>query len=121
VVIGIAPITMAFVTGVFFLTLMATRYVSVASMTGAVSIPTIMAIRRFVFGGEPDAQFPFTLGGRQYAIHDSLDSITIAVSVVIALVIIYTHRGNLERLRNGTENKAFTKKESSLSEGTIGR
>lgn len=120
VVIGIAPITMAFVTGVFFLTLLATRYVSVASMTGAASIPTIMAIRRFALGGEIDAQFPFTLNGKEYAIHDSLDSITIGVSVVIALVIIYTHRANIERLRNGTENKAFTKKEPSHSEG-VGR
>ncbi len=116
VLIGIAPITMAFVVAVFFITLLLTRYVSVSSMTGAVSIPLIMTIRRFLFGGEVDAQFPIYLFGNEFVLHDSLDIITIATSVAIAFVIIYTHRTNIERLRNGTENRLFAKKSTSVSQ-----
>lgn len=116
VLIGIAPITMAFVLAVFFITLFLTRYVSVSSMTGAASIPVIMAIRRFALGGEIDAQFPIELFGATIILRDSLDTITIATSVVIAFVIIYTHRTNIERLRNGTENRIFAKKTTSVSQ-----
>jgi len=116
VVIGIAPITMVYVVIIFFVTLLLTRYVSVSSMTGAVSIPTVMAIRRFLFGGETDGQIPLHLFGNEFVLHDSLDSITIATSIAIAMVIIYTHRTNIERLRNGTENRLFAKKTTSVSQ-----
>ncbi|MCS6988595.1 MAG: glycerol-3-phosphate 1-O-acyltransferase PlsY [Chloroherpetonaceae bacterium] len=116
VLIGVAPITMAFVILVFFATLFLTRYVSVSSMTSAASIPIIMTIRRFAFGAEPDAQFPIELFGAQIVLRDNLDAITIATSVVIALGIIYTHRSNIERLRKGTENRAFAKKTTSVSQ-----
>ncbi len=116
VLIGIAPITMAFVVAIFFITLLLTRYVSVSSMTGAVSIPTVMAIRRFIFGGEIDAQYPIHLFGIEFVLHDSLETLTMATSAVIALVIIYTHRTNIERLRNGTENRIFSKKSTSVSQ-----
>lgn len=116
VVIGIAPITMVFVMATFFITLFLTRYVSVSSMAGAVSIPTVMAIRRFILGGDVDAQYPIHLFGIEFVLHDSLDTITIATSVVIALVIIYTHRTNIERLRNGTENRLFAKKTTGVSQ-----
>jgi glycerol-3-phosphate acyltransferase PlsY len=115
VLIGIAPITMAFVVAVFFITLLLTRYVSVSSMTSAVSIPVIMATRRFIFGGETDMQFPVHLFGAEFVLHDSLDTLTISTSVVIAIVIIYTHRTNIERLRNGTENRLFAKKSTNVS------
>jgi glycerol-3-phosphate acyltransferase PlsY len=115
VLIGIAPITMAFVVAVFFITLLLTRYVSVSSMTSAVSIPVIMATRRFIFGGETDMQFPVHLFGAEFVLHDSLDTMTISTSVVIAIVIIYTHRTNIERLRNGTENRLFAKKSTNVS------
>lgn len=116
VVIGIAPITMAIVVGIFFITLLLTRYVSVSSMTGAISIPTVMAIRRFALGGDVDAQYPISLFGAEFVLHDSLDAVTISTSVVIAFVIIYTHRTNIERLRNGTENRIFAKKSTSVSQ-----
>jgi glycerol-3-phosphate acyltransferase PlsY len=116
VVIGIAPITMAFVVGIFFITLLLTRYVSVSSMIGAVSIPTVMAIRRFALSGDVDTQYSIPLFGAEFVLHDSLDTVTIATSVVIAFVIIYTHRTNIERLRNGTENRLFAKKSTSVSE-----
>jgi len=116
VVIGIAPITMVFVFAVFFITLLLTRYVSVSSMTGAVSIPVVMAIRRFLFGGDLDGQFPISFFGNEFVLHDSLDTITIVTSIAIAFVIIYTHRTNIERLRNGTENRLFAKKSTGVSQ-----
>jgi len=85
-------------------------------MTGAVSIPVVMAIRRFLFGGDLDGQFPISFFGNEFVLHDSLDTITIVTSVVIAFVIIYTHRTNIERLRNGTENRVFAKKSTRLSQ-----
>lgn len=116
VLIGVAPITMAFVILVFFITLLLTRYVSVASMTSATSIPVIMLIRRFGFGAERDAQFSVDLFGTPIAFHDSLDGVTILVSTAIALGIIYTHRTNIERLRKGTENRLFVKQSTSVSQ-----
>ncbi len=114
--IGIAPITMAIVVAIFFITLLSTRYVSVSSMTSAVSIPIIMAIRRFLFGAEIDEQVVIDCFGNEFVLHDSLDSLTIATSLVIAVIIIYTHRSNIERLRNGTENRLFVRKSTTVSQ-----
>ncbi len=116
VIIGIAPITMAFVIGIFVIVLVLTGYVSVSSMTSAVSIPVVMLIRRFVFDANVDTQYPLHLFGFKFMLHDSLDSFTIVTCAVIALVIIYTHRTNIERLRKGTEHRIFSKKSTSVSQ-----
>ena len=70
-----------------------TRYVSVASMTAAVSLPLGYAL----------SVLPNDLS-------DSLDQVMAAkppliVTAAMALLVIYRHRGNIARLRRGEESK----------------
>ncbi len=75
---------------IFFLSaLQLTRYVSVASMTGAAVFPLLylaMGMRR---GWDPL--------GRQWPL--------LAFAVLVPTMIIYKHRGNIARLRAGTESR----------------
>lgn len=76
---------------VFLVVLLAFRYVSVGSMTAAISFPLFLA---------------FVPNFKQ-------ENPTLLIfSIIIALLIIWTHRTNIQKLRNGTENKAnlFSKK-----------
>ncbi len=79
------------VMGVFLVVLLAFRYVSVGSMTAAVSFPLFLA---------------FVPAFKQ-------ENPTLLIfSSIIAILIIWTHRTNIQKLRNGTENRAnlFSKK-----------
>ena len=69
-----------------------TRYVSLGSVIGAVIYPCIVAA--------------FMLG------KDKFNVIYLLCAVIIGLLIIVKHKSNIERLKNGTENKLFAKKEN---------
>ena len=72
----------------WLLAFVTTRYVSVASITGAVVLPV----------------------ASWFTTHDLM--LTVVISLVAALAI-FKHKGNIQRLRNGTENRFnFTKKET---------
>ena len=81
------PLGMAIALGVFLATLATSRYVSLGSMLGAASLPF--------------AAFAFKQG-----------SPMIALSAMIAAFVIYRHRGNLVRIRAGTESKVGQKPSS---------
>lgn len=68
-----------------------TRYVSLGSVIGAIIYPCIVAA--------------FMLG------MDKFNVIYLLCAVIIGLLIIVKHKSNIERLKNGTENKLFEKKE----------
>ena len=68
-----------------------TRYVSLGSVIGAVIYPCIVAA--------------FMLGMNQFNV------VYLACAIIIGLLIIVKHKSNIERLKNGTENKLFSKKE----------
>jgi glycerol-3-phosphate acyltransferase PlsY len=68
-----------------------TRYVSVGSVIAAVIYPCIVAA--------------FMLGMNEFNV------VYLACAIIIGLLIIVKHKTNIERLKNGTENKLFTKKE----------
>ncbi|MCP4724032.1 MAG: glycerol-3-phosphate 1-O-acyltransferase PlsY [bacterium] len=89
-VLGLAPVETLISIGVFALTAVPTRYVSVGSMTAAVTFTAVIMFRRFGLGHEVDTPL-------------------VVFSVFVAVLIIFTHRTNLKRLLNGTENK-FGKK-----------
>lgn len=74
---------------VFLIVLYLTRYVSVASMVGSVALPIAYLIIGLACGWEPL--------GRQFPL--------LFFAVLIAAMIVYKHRGNLARLRAGTENR----------------
>lgn len=83
---------MGLVSLVIFVVLCAlTRYVSVASILLLIAFPITMTI----FHGKEDGYIPMLL-----------------VSLCYTILGIYRHRANIERLKNGTENRLGAKKHS---------
>ena len=71
-----------------------TRYVSVASIAGSVVFPIAYLIVTLALGWDPV--------GRQLPL--------LIFAVVMAALIVYKHRGNIARLRAGTESRFVSKK-----------
>ena len=101
--LGLAPIEILVSFGVFFLVFVLSRYVSLGSLSAAVALPLTMFVRENIF--HVDVEGYGTL---------------IFFSIGISLLLIYTHRKNIKRLLEGTENRlinlraAFKKKSGSL-------
>jgi len=83
---GIEPISISITLAIFLMVMFSTRYVSLASITGAFIYPFSQIILRYGFGYE-------------------IDGSIIIFSSVIALGIIIKHKGNISRLLKGTENR----------------
>jgi glycerol-3-phosphate acyltransferase PlsY len=94
VLVSVVTLDLLMALGVFALVVYISKYISLASISAAVSVPLIMIIRENIFGVEIQSYhtvLPFVIG--------------------LALLIIYTHRANVERLLSGSENKiSFSKK-----------
>ncbi len=71
--------------GVWFLVLMVTHYVSLSSMIAGCSFPIFVLLSPKVNHSVPFVVFSF----------------------IIAVLLIYTHRKNIERLKAGTESKIY--------------
>ena len=79
---------------VFVAVFLLTRYVSVASMIGSSAIPIAYAWIGYVLGWPMlGAQLPLLI-----------------FSILVPVMIVYKHRGNIARLRAGTENRFGRKK-----------
>lgn len=102
---GIAPVTTLFVLGVFLLAVLASRYVSVASMLAAVAFPLIIAVRKYLFDLGEGLDYYVKMFDTRVFIHDSLDYHLLIFGLIVALAIIYTHRENIRRLLSGNENR----------------
>jgi acyl phosphate:glycerol-3-phosphate acyltransferase len=85
-VASLYPLALAFCLPVFAAVLLATGYVSVASMAAAVSLPLLL----LVIGATGIQQVP---------------PILFWFSIPVALLIVFTHRSNIRRLAAGTENR----------------
>ena len=81
VVLALAPTALGVSALVWLAVLTATGYMSVASMLGAITFPVAVRVL------EP---------GDNYAL---------VIGIALAVFIIYTHRSNIRRLLNGTENR----------------
>jgi len=89
--LGIAPVEVGVSFGVFLVVVLISHYVSLGSLSAAVTFPLTMFFRENVF--MVDIQGYNTL---------------IFFSLGISLLIIYTHRKNIIRLLKGTELKFST-------------
>ncbi|PKL84181.1 MAG: acyl-phosphate glycerol 3-phosphate acyltransferase [Ignavibacteriae bacterium HGW-Ignavibacteriae-3] len=96
VLIMIVTIDMALALGVFFLVVSLSRYISLGSIAAAIAVPVILVIRENIFGIDIQGYhtvLPFT--------------------IALALLVIYTHRKNINRIIHGSESKiSFAKKKS---------
>jgi len=91
---GLAPVPFLIALGSYVIVLALFRYSSLGSLTGAVVLPAALLIEKAVPGGTD----PYTG--------------TVIVAVVGCVLIFWLHRGNLRRLREGTERKlSFGRKE----------
>ncbi len=86
--IGIAPVEVAVSITIFAIVFILSRYVSLGSITAAIVFPLTMFVRANVFNVEIRGYHTL-----------------IVFTIVISLLLIYTHRTNIKRLLKGTENK----------------
>lgn len=75
--------------GVWILVFMVTHYVSLSSMLAGLSLPVFTLVSPKVMQALPDSM-PF-----------------VVFTFVIAILLILTHRKNIQRLREGTESKIY--------------
>ena len=83
---GLSPVSVILCIAVASTVFMVTKYVSATSITGAVSLVMIVAIRKYLL------------------MHD-IGTTLFILTLLISVLIIFTHRSNIERLINGTEIK----------------
>ncbi len=88
VLLGLATVELLVAFIVFLLVFVLSRYVSLGSISAAVSLPLAMFFRHNIFHG--DLQGYHTL---------------IFFTIGISLLLIFTHRENIKRLVAGTESK----------------
>ncbi len=86
--IGIAPIELAVAFGAFVLVVTLSGYISLGSIIAAIIFPFTMFLRENAFGVE--------ITGYQTLI---------VFSIMLSLLLIYTHRANIQRLMEKRENK----------------
>jgi len=95
ILLMLATIDMLIGIGVFIVVVTISRYVSLGSLIGAISIPTSFVLRENVFHT-----------------HISGYATLLPFIIFLTLLVIYTHRKNVSRLLNGTENKLSFKKKT---------
>ena len=96
VLITIITLDMIVALGVFVIVVTFSRYISLGSLMAAVSVPLILIVRENIF----NIDIP--------GYHTILP-----FSIVLALLVIFTHRANVERLLSGTEKKISLAKKKS--------
>ncbi len=91
--VTIVTVDMLIAVAIFFVVVLATKYVSLGSISAAIALPLIIIIRENVFGVDIPGYY------------------TILPFVILtSALVIYTHRKNIERLLKGKENKIKIKK-----------
>ena len=90
VIIGLMPLAAIIVFPIWFIVFEICRYVSVASICAAISLPITIAL--FL----------------RFKVMDSV--VLLYFSIALAVVVVWRHRSNFSRLLNGTEQR-FTRKE----------
>ncbi|MBL9126210.1 MAG: glycerol-3-phosphate 1-O-acyltransferase PlsY [Verrucomicrobiales bacterium] len=84
VLAGLVPVAFAVVLAIFLVVLAAFRFVSLASLSAAVALP-------FVTG------FAYP------------DRLRLGLTIVLAVLVVWKHRSNIRRLREGTESRLGSK------------
>jgi glycerol-3-phosphate acyltransferase PlsY len=90
VIIGLMPLAAVILFPIWFIVFEISRYVSVASICAAISLPITIAL--FL----------------KFKVMDSV--VLLYFSLALAVVVVWQHRSNFSRLLNGTEQR-FTRKE----------
>lgn len=90
----IITVDMLVAIAVFLVVVLISKYISLGSILGAVSVPIILMVRENIFHVDIQGY-----------------SVVLPFSIAISLLIIFTHRSNLSRIFKGKENRiSFGKK-----------
>jgi len=84
--LGITPAATLICMGIWGMVFSISRYVSLGSICAALSLPVVIFIEKYLF---------------DQTIHNSL----LIFTIIVSLLIVFTHRSNIKRLLNGTENR----------------
>jgi hypothetical protein len=98
VVLMLNPVAFLILLGIFFVIVLFTRYVSLASVMSAILCPIILTAFE-----ETKASY-----------------ITGFTSVVMAVLVVYMHRENIKRLKDGKESKVSFRRKKDGKEGEEG-
>ncbi|MDD8018913.1 MAG: glycerol-3-phosphate 1-O-acyltransferase PlsY [Bacteroidota bacterium] len=90
-ILGLAPVEFSVAIGIFAVAFLLSRYVSLGSILASMAIPLTMIVRENLFNVE--------IRGYHTLVY---------FAAGISLLIIFTHRENIRRLREGTENKLMS-------------
>lgn len=92
--VSITTVDMLIALGIFIIVVSIFKYVSLGSILAAITVPLTLIIRQNIFHAEVQGYgtlLPFVLG--------------------VAVLLVYMHRTNIQRLLKGNENKiSFSKK-----------
>lgn len=99
VLLVIDPVTFCIVIPLFILVLAFSRYVSLGSMLTAAAYPLITFFVHYYY---------YDMGISRALLHTGLVLCT-------SILLIYMHRTNIQRLRNGTENKFGSKRQDTAA------
>ena len=86
--LAIVPVAVVICLLVWLVLLLTTRIVSLASIAASIALPLAVLLSRYYMGRD-------------------IDILAVALSVIVAVVVVYKHRSNIQRLRNGTEKRIF--------------
>jgi glycerol-3-phosphate acyltransferase PlsY len=86
--LGIAPVEFAVIFAIFIITVGFSGYISLGSIAAAVALPTTMIARYNIFNVSIEGYHT-----------------VVWFLVFLSLLVLYTHRANIERLLAGEENK----------------
>jgi acyl phosphate:glycerol-3-phosphate acyltransferase len=88
--VGLAPVAIAIAAALFAIIVLATRYVSLGSILATISVPVTVLLQRFAFNVDVPAP-------------------VIWICAFVPILIVYTHRANVQRLMHGTESRVGKK------------
>jgi glycerol-3-phosphate acyltransferase PlsY len=86
--LALAPQSLTICIGIWIIMLLLTRIVSLASMVAAVLLPVSVLLSDRLFGTDTHP-------------------LVLVLSILVALLVMYKHRPNIRRLREGSEKKIF--------------
>jgi len=86
--LAIVPVAVLICLLIWLVLLLTTRIVSLASIAASIALPLAVLLSRYYMGRD-------------------IDILAVALSVIVAVVVVYKHRSNIQRLRNGTEKRIF--------------
>lgn len=96
VLIGLMPAALVILIVIFIVTLLVTRYVAVASMVGAASLPVLTHL---------GARFHKNADGVSLWEAGTWNRPLFVLSLLIGIMAIWKHRANIRRLLDGTESR----------------